>query len=59
MDTYNPTECRDLHEMYFADGRRILPLDHWGAGCPYGMDLVDTCEIVTGENDSDEKGDEQ
>lgn len=36
-----PTECRDLHELYTDDGWRIVPLDHWGLGCPFGRDVED------------------
>lgn len=65
-----PTECRDLHKIQRDDGMPLLPLDHWGLGCPFVLlelesrlgpnpPQVDTQQIVMGEsNDSDEKGDD-
>lgn len=68
-----PTECRDLHEILLNDGTPILPLDHWGHGCPFGQEVlleletrlgpnppqVDTEQIVMGESkNSDEKGED-
>lgn len=30
-----PVECRDLHNIRTGDGTPIVPLDHWGVGCPF------------------------
>lgn len=32
-----PIECRDLHKIVRDDGRPLLPLDHWGHGCPFTL----------------------
>lgn len=41
-----PTECRDLHEIVGDDGNPILPLDHWGLGCPFDVDKTPTGEFL-------------
>lgn len=28
-------ECRDLHQILTEDDSPVVPLDHWGLGCPF------------------------
>jgi hypothetical protein len=65
-----PTECRDLHKIMRDDGRPLLPLDHWGLGCPFtllelesrlGPNPLPPGDATTDELDlsGDEKGETQ